>query len=124
MSGIVTGKRRSRAAFQPVVMPSLEVEKGSEEFDTRTERAIEDLATAVNALGEVSYYEDDVTLAIGTNTINHGLNRTPTFVWVAPNVAAAAFAWGWDPAQPGNPKPTLLVQVTSATAATVRIRVE
>ena len=124
MSGIVTGKRRTRAAFQPVVMPSLEVEKGSEEFDTRTERAIEDLATAVNTLGEVSYFEDDVTLVIGTNTINHGLGREPTFVWVMPKTQSAAFAVGWDPAQPSNPKPTLLTQITSATAATVRIRVE
>lgn len=124
MSGQVSGRRRTRTVVQPVVMPSLDAVKGTEEFDTRTERALADLADAVNALIAAPAFEDDVDLAIGTTTINHGLGRAPTMVQVAPKVAAAAFAWGWDPAQPGNPRPMLLVQITSATAATVRIRVE
>lgn len=120
MSGVALGRRRTRAAFRPVVLPAV----GDSPVDTRTERALADLAAAVNALGEVSYFEDDVELAVGTTTISHGLNREPTMVWVVPKVPAAAFAIGWDPAQPGNPRPKQLVQISSATAATARIRVE
>lgn len=120
MSGVSLGRRRTRAAFQPVVLPAVD----KDEVDTRTERALTQLADAVNTLGGTASYEADVDLAVGTTTISHGLDREPTMVQVAPKVAAAAFAWGWDPVQPGNPRPKQLIQITSATAATVRIRVE
>lgn len=122
MSGVQLGKRRARAAVRPVSLPQLQ--PGDDKTDTRTERALQQLADAVNALIGDGAYEADVDLAVGTTTVTHGLGRQPTMVWVVPKTADAAFAIGWNPAQPGNPKPTSLVQITSATAATVRVRVE
>lgn len=114
------GARRTRVGAVAVAPPNL----GSTEGDTKVNRAVDQLTDAVNQLGAADFFVDDVDLAVGTTTIAHGLNRRPAMVQVAPLVAAAGFAWGWNPDQPGNPKPDLLVQLTSATAATVRIKVE
>lgn len=125
MSGQTSGRRRTRAVVQPVVMPSLEAVKGTEEFDTRTERALADLADAVNQLGGGTNYVADIDLALGTNTIEHGLGREPAMVQVAPTTADVNFGWGWDPVQAGNPRPKMLIHITVAgTAMTARVIIE
>lgn len=125
MSGVKAGRRRDRKVIQPVNLPNLGGSDPDSAIDTRIQRGFDDLEAAVNALiDQTGVSVTDVDLAVGTTTITHALGRKPTMVQVAPLVAAAGFAWGWDPDQPGNPKPDALVQITSATAATVRVKVE
>ncbi len=65
--------------------------------DPTIDRAVDDVRGAVRALqSRPGYQTIEVDLAIGTNTVKHGLGRAPSHVNVTPTVASAAFAWAAD----------------------------
>lgn len=49
--------------------------------------------------------EVEINLVTGTNHVSHALGHPPRGVLVTPKSASAAFAWGFDWTQPGNPHP-------------------
>lgn len=109
MTARAIGRRRVRDVIEKVPPPRLSEDATSMD----AARAVAEVADKVNESLAPSEYRADLTLTTGTVTIAHGLGRTPKLVSVAPKTASASFAWGWDPAQPGNPRPDLLVQVTT-----------
>lgn len=72
---------------------------------TAVDRAIDELAEAINRVVDPGQGFVEVDLIVGTNRINHGLGRIPLGVDVVPKDAASAFAWGYDWTQPDNPVP-------------------
>lgn len=91
--------------------------------DSRSiERAIGQVADAVNAVVETGRTYVDADLVIGTNRIAHGLGRPAIRVEVIPATANATFAWGFDPAQSTNATPERLAYVeVTGTAMTARL---
>lgn len=62
--------------------------------DGATQRALDDVATAVNKLEQAGdRVSVAVDLIIGDNRINHGLGRKPNGATLTPTVADASFAW-------------------------------
>lgn len=110
MSGRRIGRRREVSPLERTAVPRL----GADATPSEAAQAVGELADMLNESLPAPAYSADVTFATGANTIAHGLGRAPTMVQVAPKTADAAFAWGWDPAQPGNPRPDVLVTVTVA----------
>ena len=121
VSGRVAGKRRDRATIAPVAPMQLAGATGDEAL-AKLERGMGELADALNA-GTSDSYLADHDLIVGLNTINHGLGRIPAMVYVAPSAASASFGVGWDPKQPGNPRPEAIVQLT-VTGVPMTARVE
>lgn len=88
----------------------------------KLERGLSDVVDAFNE-SAASSYTADVDLIVGQNTINHGLDRKPERVTVIPSEAVAAFGWGWDPTQPGNPRPERITHVV-VVGVPLRARIE
>lgn len=118
--GATLGRRRTRDVIERVPAPRL----SSDASPMDAARAVAEVADKVNESLPRDIYRADLTLATGTITIAHGLGRAPVMVQVAPKTADAAFAWAWNPEQPGNPRPDLLVVITTVGAPmTARVEV-
>jgi hypothetical protein len=113
VSGIRLTRRRTVAAYEPVQPMQLAGATGDEAL-AKLERGLGEVADKINAAAGGSVYVADVDLIVGQNTIEHGLGRKPEMVYVMPASAVAAFGVGWDPSQPGNPRPTMIVQIAVA----------
>lgn len=63
--------------------------------DPKTARAIGDIAGAVTRIEgqRAARAVLEADLAVGANTMVHGLGRTPAGCHVTPTIAAAGFAW-------------------------------
>lgn len=109
----VLGRRRAVAAKLSASIVST--------GDDATDRALDQVARAVDANAD-SVYQVDVDLVVGSNRIEHGLGRAPAWIIVMPAEADALFAWAWDPTQPSNPRPALLVDLVTVGVA-MRARV-
>lgn len=113
MSGIRLGARRTRNVIAQINPPLVSV-PGSGNETSALDRALGEMAEAVNATSAQDFYEADVDLIVGANVIVHGLGRTPAHVTVTPSSASASFAWGWDPRQTANRSPDRLTTVDVA----------
>lgn len=108
MRGATVGRRRIRDVIEKVPPPRLSADATAMD----AARVVAEVADKVNESFAPDVYRADHALT-ATTTIAHGLGRPPTMVIVSPKTASAAFGWGWDPAQPGNPRPDLLVVITT-----------
>lgn len=122
VSGLKLTSRRSVATFTPVQPMQLAGATGDDAL-AKLERGLGEVADKLNEAAGASHFVADVDLIVGQNTIDHGLGRKPSMVYVTPASAVAAFGWGWDPDQPGNPRPTVIVQFAVA-GVPMRARVE
>lgn len=85
---------------------------GSSVDDAKTSRALDELGQAVGKMQEragVAMLAQD--LAVGTNTVVHGLGRSPRFVAVTPTVADASFAWALNTSDNPHPDRQVLIDV-------------
>jgi hypothetical protein len=106
--GATIGRRRIRDVIEKVPPPRLSADASPMD----AARVVAEVADKVNESLPSDVYRADHSLITGTTRIAHGLGRPPTMVLVTPKTASAGFAVGWDPAQPGNPRPDTLVTIT------------
>lgn len=102
---------------------ALHREKFSADSPAAIERAVEVLGDQIDTIAGAALLEAgepiDVTLAIGTNRIDHGLGRPVRFVFAIP--ATGNPMPGFDPAQESNPHPSRQVWLDSTVAGDYRL---
>lgn len=90
--------------------------------DAATQRALDELATAIQKLQSARLRDvRTVDLIVGLNKIGHGLGRPASGFTVVPTVADATYAAALDSS---NPRPSLEVWITVVGVAQPGARVE